>query len=569
MAQIAALLQAQRSMIAANDARLNPASLAPTASSKESDIENQRRQDKMIELLVKIEKNTAGALEAATKTGGKQADGNSLGIGALGTALAVGLGAIVGYIKGYVTLLGKLAKVLIPEKWIAAIKTGFDAIVDFFGKIGNLIARGFAKIKSLFVFDDASVIGKTITALKDGITKFFAPITRGIEMIKDGSAAVMRGVDFVSDMIGRIKSFFSTVAAWGNEFTKIFSGAVKIFSKLAIPLTVIMTLWDTVKGFIEGFEKGGIIEGVAGAVKGFFNSLIFAPLDMLKSAIAWVLGVFGFDKAKAALDSFSFETMFSNMIDTLAKPFVWIRDKALELWNNFNWDETWASITGFITESITSVVTGFGKLKDGIVEWWNNWSITDVIDSISSQVSEISSAISKWFTDKLDKVKSFFGFGDDKANETATVKPAAPQEPKVIDYTEIVSPEESTAITQEPSNTGSTMSKIKSFFGFKETPAPVEAASPASAAKIVPITPSAAPVQAVAKPVEPPRTAAQVSSASAASEEAKLSALRPTVASSRTAVVNAPVSNTQNNLIKSNIRNQESSLSRYYQSRYA
>lgn len=538
---MAALLQAQRSSITANDVR--PTTTSVDASlAKENQLENQRRQDKMIELLVKIEKNTADALKSATKSGTKQTGEDVFGIGALGTALAVGLGAIVGYIKGYVTLLGKLAKVLIPEKWITAIKTGFDAIVDFFGDIGNLISRGFAKIKSLFVFDEASVIGKTITALKDGITKFFAPITKGIEMIKDGSAAVMRGVDFVSDMIGKIKSFLSTVAAWGNEFTKLFSGAVKIFSKLAIPLTVIMTIWDTVKGFISGFEKGGIIEGVSGAIKGFFNSLIFAPLDMLKNATAWVLGVFGFDKAKAALESFSFEKMFSELIDTLVKPFIWIKDKASELWNNFNWDETWASITGFITESISSVVAGFGKLKDGIIGWWNNWSITDVIDSISNQVSEISSAISKWFKDKLDKVKSFFGFGVDEAKGTALAKPD---------------------IKQDSSPAGSTMSKVKGFFGFKET-----AAAETTAAKILSVTPNVSAAQAVAKPVEAPRTAAQVSSASAAAEEAKIFAMKPVTGASTTAVVNAPVTNNQNNVIKSNIRNQESSLSRYYQSRY-
>jgi hypothetical protein len=566
MAQMAALLQAQRSMIAANDARLTPANVTPPTSSKENDLENQRRQDKMIELLVKIEKNTAGAIGGAAKSA--KPAGGDFGIGALGTMLAVALGAIVGYIKGYVTLLGKLAKVLLPEKWIAAIKTGFDAIVDFFGKIGDLIAKGFAKIKSLFVFDEGSTIGKMITSLKDGISKFFAPIAKGADLIKDGSAAVGRGIDFVMDMVGKVKSFFSTVAAWGDEFMKIFGGAVKIFSKLAIPFTVIMTLWDTVKGFIAGFEDGGIIGGVMGAVKGFFNSLIFAPLDMLKNAIAWVLGVFGFDKAEEALKSFSFETMFSNMIDNLAKPFIWIRDKAIELWESFNWDELWGKITTFITESIGSVVTGFGKLKDGIIEWWNGWSISDVITSISNQVTEISSAISKWFKDKLDKVKSFFGFGDDKKEETAPVKPAQRQEPRVVDYSGVVSPEESpsAAVVQEPPKTGSTMSKLKGFFGFKEKPAPAVEAAPAPATA-APTTSPVVAVPAVAKPVEPPRTATQVSSASAASEEAKIRAMTPQVRSSNNAVVNAPVNNNQNNYIKANIRNQESSLERYERDR--
>jgi hypothetical protein len=606
MAQMAALLQSQRSMFTANDVKPTTSN-ADTAVSKENQLENQRRQDKMIELLVKIEKNTADALKAATKSGTKQTGEDTFGIGALGAALAAGLGAIVGYIKGYVTLLGKLAKVLLPEKWIAAIKNGFDAIVDFFDKIGDLITRGFAKIKSLFVFDDASTIGKIITALKQGITKFFAPIAKGIEMIKDGSAAVMRGVNFLGDMISKVKSFFSTVAAWGNEFTKIFSGAVKLFSKLAIPLTVIMTLWDTVKGFIEGFEKGGIIEGVAGAVKGFFNSLIFAPLDMLKNATAWVLGVFGFDKAKAVLESFSFEKMFSELIDTLVKPFIWIKDKAIELWNTFNWDETWASITEFITESIGSVVSGFGKLKDGIVDWWNNWSITDVIDSIANQVSEISSAISKWFADKLDKVKSFFGFGDDKADKNASLNPtdsqkkypvgsitkeplssgpvsaaAGPVSAGSISKESVSSgsitkeplsagPVSAGSISKESVSSGSALSKITGFLGFKKTPVTGETSAPVTGemgAKIAPVTPNVSAVQTVAKSVESPRTAAQVSLASAAAEEAKIFAMKPVTGSSTTAVVNAPVTTVSQNIIKPQIRNQESSLAKYINNKY-
>lgn len=68
---------------------------------------------------------------------------------------------------------------------------------------------------------------------------------------------------------------------------------------------------------LAGFEEGGIVGAIGGAIKGFFNSLIFGPLDMIKDAIAWVLGIFGFDNAKKLLESFSLESMFSGLVDAL------------------------------------------------------------------------------------------------------------------------------------------------------------------------------------------------------------------------------------------------------------
>ena len=87
-----------------------------------------------------------------------------------------------------------------------------------------------------------------------------------------------------------------------------------------------MTLWDTVKGAIEGFEKEGIIGGIKGAIKGFFDSLIFAPIDMIKNATAWILGVFGFDKAEKFLKSFSLEKTFNEVIDAIFSPIETIKN---------------------------------------------------------------------------------------------------------------------------------------------------------------------------------------------------------------------------------------------------
>ena len=91
----------------------------------------------------------------------------------------------------------------------------------------------------------------------------------------------------------------------------------KIFSKLFLPLTVFITAWDTVKGAIAGYEEGGIIGGIQGAVDGFFNSLIGAPVELLKMATAWVLDRMGFENAAATLNSINFRDIFSAQIDEI------------------------------------------------------------------------------------------------------------------------------------------------------------------------------------------------------------------------------------------------------------
>jgi hypothetical protein len=121
-------------------------------------------------------------------------------------------------------------------------------------------------------------------------------------------------------MFETIKGIFTTIGEHFSKFAGVFKSVATIAEKIFLPVTIVMTIWDTVKGAIEGFEKDGIVGGIAGAIKGFFNSLIFGPIDMIKDATAWVLGMFGFDKAKETLESFSLEKMFSSFVDMIFSP---------------------------------------------------------------------------------------------------------------------------------------------------------------------------------------------------------------------------------------------------------
>jgi len=163
--------------------------------------------------------------------------------------------------------------------------------------INNLLVKPI-NVKLLALIDSfkAGPIGKAIDAFFDAFRGTFRFI----------SGALGRAVTLVSGgMTALLPSF---------EFLK---GIGKIFSRLFLPLTIFITAWDTVKGFIEGFEEEGIVGGIKGAVIGFFNSLIFAPLDLLKQASAFVLNKLGFENAANFLNSFSFQDLYTNYIDSL------------------------------------------------------------------------------------------------------------------------------------------------------------------------------------------------------------------------------------------------------------
>lgn len=325
-------------------------STSSVIKNKEDKVEGDAIQNKKIALLEKIEHNTGGNIvsgESTSTTG----DG-ALGLGGFATAIAVALGAIVGAFKSQLKAIKFFTSVFVSafssitnlvsealksikklqpifesvDKFGAAIRKSissfaagmsmqFDlvkaAVSEKVSGIGKAFTSAIEAIKSLFTIGEESKIGKFVKSISSGLSTLFAPFIEAFTIVKDFMAGT------ASKAFTAIKDIFSTIGSKFSSFVGVFKGAAAIFEKLFLPLTIIMTVWDTVKGAIEGFEKDGIIGGISGAIKGFFNSLIFGPADMIKDAIAWVAGMFGFENAKKELESFNFEKMFSSLVDTL------------------------------------------------------------------------------------------------------------------------------------------------------------------------------------------------------------------------------------------------------------
>ena len=427
--ELKSIAESIRDMVSSSMTNVSPSSSnSPTdivTKSKEEKNEEQMSKQKSDQLLLQIEKNTRPV--EMSKAKGAEKEGG--GLGGWLTALAAGLGTVAGIISGHIKALKFFADILTPafitEKLGAVIKF-VDGVIDgikgFFGigKEGSLLTR---------VFD----------AVTSAVNKFIDPILDAFKFLKESTK--------IGDTIGDIfRAFGSIFSAFGDVFSKVTS----IIGKVFYPLTVIMTIWDTVKGAIEGYEEEGIIGGITGAIKGFFNSLIFGPVDMIKNATAWVLGFFGFDKAEEALKSFSFQEMFNSLVNSVKDVLLRLVNGAIDRFSAIIDAYREEGIVSAIAETIKALVNTVVSapvdlLKDGVAwileqfgfekaaSFLKSFSVETIysalVDAVFSPVQTFKQIMGK-FGEFLDGMSDFtipeFGFTIPFVNKKISVGPFKP-----------------------------------------------------------------------------------------------------------------------------------------------
>ena len=269
--------------------KIDKASETPKQTAEQS-VEGERARDEQNKLLKEISGKLGGGKGDKEKP---KFDGPSLG-GIL-TALALGLGTVVGAIKGYVTAIVKMNKFL-----FGAIEQAVVAVGKFFPKLKKILfdievtfVLGMEMIKQAFsgfiqkalrVFDNVKdfiggMLGKIMnssfmksvvgifTKVVEGVKTFFAPIKEAFTVLEETTSPISKAIGWLKGKFSAFAEFFEMLGSKMTVFGKIFGAVSKIVSKLALPLTVIMTIWDVVKGAIEGFEKEGIIGAISGAIK--------------------------------------------------------------------------------------------------------------------------------------------------------------------------------------------------------------------------------------------------------------------------------------------------------------
>ena len=193
--------------------------------------------------------------------------------------------------------------------------TGQFGKVGFFGKLGGL----FQSLTKPF-----KAIGGAVKSLKDFVLTPIKTVGSSLRSIKSAlpSGGVSKVIKPAVDTIKRIVGILKSVA-------KVAMGFGRTLGRLFLPITVVMSLFDTFKGAMAGFEKyseagflEGIIGGLFGGISGFLEGFIGLPLDLLKSGISWIAGKLGFENFSEQLDSFSFKDLIANLFTSITDTIV-------------------------------------------------------------------------------------------------------------------------------------------------------------------------------------------------------------------------------------------------------
>lgn len=282
------------------------------------------------------------------------------------------------------------------NEFLSQLVSGIDGLADAYDKqldamkpSGGLLA-GLGAVSLLFM--DPETLFAGVRAAIDGV---FA-IVDSIKMFLDGDFS--EGFALLGDNIGAVAAIVGTVAVlFGGRIIRLvgslvkgvqgiiravskvgrfigalagrFGGLVKIFGRLFLPFTIITGAIGAIQGAIDGFKEDGILGGLEGGISGLLTTIVGYPLDLLKSAVAWIAGKFGFENAEATLNEFSFSTLISDSIGAI---FDMIKGA-------FDW----------IGTLFTDPVAALQSLWDGLVSG-ANWLVDIVYAPINAAINWIS-----------------------------------------------------------------------------------------------------------------------------------------------------------------------------------
>lgn len=525
----------------------------------EQQIESDRSRDAQTALLSKIEENTRGGKKEVKKEEKKEDSSWLNTIAKWGLVIAGALGAFAGLVGAQIktmkffasllaegaSLVGKalkgFAKLIgldgigasIQQKFknmVTFIEGVIDAVKSRVTKIGSSVAGFFeesiAKFKKYFSFFEESDIGKKLksigTFISDTVGKFIQPFKEAFTGLSQ-EGAVMKFVE-------KIKTFFGGIGEYLEKFSKVFGAVSRIVSKIAYPLQIIMGLWDTVKGAMEGYEKEGIFGAIQGGITGLINGVFMSFFDLVKDGISWILEKIGFKDAAKFLDSFTFSDLFSSLMDKIFHPIRTLQEAFDKLDLKTLVFEPMAKAWSFLNESLGGIPQ---KIADNINEY------------IITPLSRAFEPVVGFFKDVATKLISFF---KDFKIPGIDIKIPFKDDPLKIGpwypFRSADTGDQKTEGTTKPIEGGN--SDAKAGQGSSQ----FAATDPRRVDTV------------------PPQDASTVSNAS--KDNADAAAARTGDSGNRTNVVNAPVTNNSRTtqVIKSTIRNQESSQSRYIQSRY-
>ena len=145
---------------------------------------------------------------------------------------------------------------------------------------------------------------------------FLSNLRGGGKTAKDASK-VGKSSGMLSGLFAKLGKIFPTI-------TKGVKGMGKFLGAFLVPLRIIFTVFETVKGALDGFSRfkeeglfAGLVAATIGGIGGALKAIIGYPFDLVKDIAAWVLGKFGMNNAAEFLKSFSVSDMIGNLFGAI------------------------------------------------------------------------------------------------------------------------------------------------------------------------------------------------------------------------------------------------------------
>ena len=138
-------------------------------------------------------------------------------------------------------------------------------------------------------------------ARSGGVVNYIRSIFKPLRGVANGLKGVGTLVTKLP-ILGTITNFFVGSAKAAGGVAKAASPFLKLLKNLFLPLTIIIGVFDTIKGAISGFKEDDeatlgekILNAIQGGLTGLVNSIIGIPLDLVVSLINFVASKFGFE----------------------------------------------------------------------------------------------------------------------------------------------------------------------------------------------------------------------------------------------------------------------------------
>ena len=240
-------------------------------------------------------------------------------IGLIGAVITTFVGAFVTEVKRQFDGIKAIIK---------TFDTLFEPVKNLMRNVGKTFAGKDTAIGRFFQF-----VGDTFAKIKGFFStrleslKTSKLVTGGGQLFDDfvkGAKALFAPIGDLFSAIGKSVKSVAAMGAEGGVIGKILGfarGFGATLGKLFLPITIVISAFDLITGFIEGFKESEgnnivskFIDGVGGALGKLIGNLIGIPLDLLKSGVSWIMGAMGFEKAEEFLDSFSFATLIKDLV---------------------------------------------------------------------------------------------------------------------------------------------------------------------------------------------------------------------------------------------------------------